>query len=92
MGPSPTDRGKPGSKRHLIADRKGVPLTVALTDAHVSESKVFGEMVNSIGPIKRPLSRPRKRPENVHTDKAYNERVPKGSEVARHQVANSQEG
>jgi hypothetical protein len=72
MGPSPTDRGKLGSKRHLIADRKGVPLTVALTDAHVNEPKVFGEMGDATRSIKRPLGRPRKRPEKGHTDKAYN--------------------
>ena len=25
-GPNPTDRGKPGSKRHLVVDRQGIPL------------------------------------------------------------------
>jgi len=30
IGKNPTDRGKPGSKRHLVSDRKDVPLTVAL--------------------------------------------------------------
>jgi hypothetical protein len=41
IGKNPTDRGKPGSKRHLVSDRKGVPLTVALTAPNVHDSKVF---------------------------------------------------
>src|SRR5512146_515652 len=28
-GPNPTDRGKSGTKRHLVVDRRGVPLTIA---------------------------------------------------------------
>jgi hypothetical protein len=31
-GPNPTDRGKRGSKRHLICDARGMPLAVRLTD------------------------------------------------------------
>ncbi|BAJ26438.1 hypothetical protein KSE_05960 [Kitasatospora setae KM-6054] len=30
-GPPPVDRGRPGSKQHLIVDRHGTPLAVALT-------------------------------------------------------------
>ena len=30
-GPNPTDRGRPGTKRHLVTDRHGIPLTFALT-------------------------------------------------------------
>jgi hypothetical protein len=26
IGPNPTDRGKLGTKRHVLADKKGVPL------------------------------------------------------------------
>ena len=74
MGPSPTDRGKPGSKRHLVSDRKGVPLAVVLSAANVHDSKVLEEAVDAIEPIKRPRGepgRPRKRPEKLHADKGY---------------------
>src|SRR5919112_4380411 len=37
-GPNPTDRGKPGSKRHLVVDRQGIPLAVLLTAANVHDS------------------------------------------------------
>src|SRR5947209_10545606 len=40
-GPNPTDRGKPGSKRHLVVDRQGIPLAVLLTAANVHDSTVF---------------------------------------------------
>jgi transposase len=74
VGPNPTDRGKPGSKRHLVSDRKGVPLAVALTAANVHDSKVFEELVDAIEPVRHPAGkpgRPRKRPEKLHADKGY---------------------
>src|SRR5215218_7945940 len=71
-GKNPTDRGKPGSKRHLVSDRKGVPLAVVLTSANVHDSNVFEELVDAIEPIKRPgRGRPRKRPAKLHADKGY---------------------
>jgi hypothetical protein len=63
IGKNPTDRGKPGSKRHLVSDRKGVPLTVALTAANVHGSRALEEMVDALEPIKRP--------EKLHADKGY---------------------
>jgi transposase len=72
VGPNPTDRGKPGSKHHLLTDRNGVPLAVVLTAANIHDSKVFEELVDAVEPIKRPgRGRPRKRPEKLHADKAY---------------------
>ncbi len=40
-GPNPVDRGRPGSKRHLLVDGDGLPLSVILTGANVHDSKVF---------------------------------------------------
>lgn len=71
-GPNPTDRGKPGSKRHLVVDRNGLPLTVFLTAANVHDSVVFEDVLESIDPIKRRgPGRPRTRPCKLHADKAY---------------------
>jgi transposase len=74
VGKNPTDRGKPGSKRHLVSDREGIPLAVVLTAANVHDSKVFEEIVDQIEPIRRPAGkpgRPRKRPAKLHADKGY---------------------
>src|SRR5918997_6783289 len=73
-GANPTDKGKAGSKRHLVSDRGGIPLAVVLSGANVHDSKVLEEAVDSIEPIKRPRGRPgrpRKRPEKLHADKGY---------------------
>jgi transposase len=72
VGPNPTDRGKPGSKHHLLTDRNGLPLAAVLTAANVHDSKIFEELVDAVEPIKRTgRGRPRKRPGKLHADKAY---------------------
>jgi transposase len=74
VGRKPTDRGKQGSKRHLVADGDGVPLAIALTVADVHDSKMFEKLIDSIEPIKRSKGRPRKRPKKLHVDKPYDAR------------------
>jgi transposase len=75
VGKNPTARGKPGSKRHLVSDRGGIPLAVVLTAANVvHDSKAFEDLLDAIEPIGRPAGkpgRPRKRPAKLHTDKGY---------------------
>jgi transposase len=73
-GPNPTDKGKTGSKRHLVVDRKGIPLCVMLTASNVHDSMVLEDLIDGIEPIKRPRGRPRKRPEKLHADKAYDDK------------------
>ena len=70
-GPNPVDRGRAGSKRHVVTDRGGVPLAVALTGANVHDSKVFEGLVDSVEPVKGEKGRPRRRPEKLHADKGY---------------------
>ena len=68
------DKGKPGSKRHVVSDREGVPLAVVLSAANVHDSKVLEEAMDAISPIKRSRGRsgrPRKRPKKLHADKGY---------------------
>ena len=70
-GPNPTDKGKAGSKRHLVVDRRGIPLSVIHQAADVHDSKVLEEVVDAISAIRKPRGRPRKRPEKLHADKGY---------------------
>jgi transposase len=70
VGPNPTDRGKGGTKRHLITDRAGVPLAALLTGANRHDSVVFAVVLDAVPPIKRPSGRRRKRPAKAHADKA----------------------
>jgi transposase len=73
-GPNPVDRGKPGSKYHLLIDGQGVPLAVGLSAANVQDSMLLEQVVDAvpaiIGPRGRP-GRPRKRPARLHADKGY---------------------
>jgi transposase len=73
-GPNPTDRGKLGSKYHLVVDRNGIPLAVRLSAANAHDSTQLLPLVDAIpaiiGPRGRP-GRPRKRPAKLHADKAY---------------------
>lgn len=70
-GPNPTDRGKNGSKRHLIVDGQGTPLAIEHTGANVHDSEMAIALVDGIPPIKQPRGRPRKRPDEVLADRAY---------------------
>src|SRR5262245_57413169 len=36
-GPSPTDRGKSGSKHHVLTDAQGIPLNATVSAANVHE-------------------------------------------------------
>ncbi|MGB5786948.1 MAG: IS5 family transposase [Stenotrophomonas geniculata] len=70
-GPNPTDRGKLGSKRHLIVDRNGVPLAFCVIGANRHDSVVFEELVDALPPIAGKPGRPRRWPGKLHADKAY---------------------
>ena len=71
VGPNPTDRGKTGSKRHLLTERDGVPMVVLQSPANTHDSRLFEPLIDAVPPIKRPRGRPRKRPEKLHSDKGY---------------------
>jgi IS5 family transposase len=73
-GPNPTDRGKAGSKHHLVVDRNGIPLAVRLSAANAHDSTELLPLVDAIPPIIGPRGWPgrrRKRPAKLHADKAY---------------------
>ena len=71
MGPNPTDRGKPGTKHHLVSDRQGIPLTSLQTAANVNEGTVLLDVIDAIPEIAQPDGPPRHRPDKLHADKAY---------------------
>jgi IS5 family transposase len=73
-GKDPTNRGKLGTKRHVVVDRHGVPLAVTLSGANVHDSKLLEEAIDAIPALRLPhrqRGRPRKRPTKLHADKAY---------------------
>ena len=71
IGPDPTDRGTPGTKRHMMVDRRGLPLAVVLTGANRHDSMALTTAVDAIHPVRQRRGRPHKRPDKLHADKGY---------------------
>jgi transposase len=71
VGANPVDRGKAGSKLHLVCDGGGLPLTAVVTAANVADTTMFAAVLDDIPPIGTPSARRRRRPDKVHADKAY---------------------
>jgi transposase len=97
MGANPVDRGKPGTKLHLVCDGGGLPLTAAVTAANVNDTIMFQAVVEDIPPVRTPAGRRRTRPAKVHADKSYDSRANRTylrrrgikSRIARRQVESS---
>ena len=70
-GPSPVDRRKPGSKMHVITDGQEVPLATRMTAATVNEVDELIPLVDAVPPIAGQVGHPRRRPERVQGDRAY---------------------
>ena len=74
-GHNPTDRGKLGTKRHILTDKDGIPLSAVITSANTHDVTVAIDTVDSIV-IKRPSSSSSKskhnqKKQNLCLDKAY---------------------
>ena len=77
-GHNPTDRSKLGSKRHILIDKDGIPLSVVITSANTHDVSVAIDTVDSIV-IKRQSSsssspKPKynqKKKQNLCLDKVY---------------------
>ena len=70
-GPNPVDRGKKGSKIHLITDRSGLPLSVAIWGANTHDGQALQPLVQGIPPLRSRRGPRRRRPAKLHGDKAY---------------------
>lgn len=70
-GPNPTDRRKAGSKHHLITDARGIPLAAILTSANAHDVTQLLPLVSAIKPLRGRCGRPRRRPDRVQGDRAY---------------------
>jgi transposase len=70
-GPNPTDRAKAGSKRHLLTDGRGTPLAIVQTGANRHDSTQAIRLVDAIPLIRGPRGRPRRRPDALYGDRAY---------------------
>ncbi|WP_280908692.1 IS5 family transposase [Streptomyces sp. SAI-117] len=70
-GRSPVDRGRSGSKHHLICDATGIPLAVALTGGNRNDITQLVPLLEAIPPIRGKRGRPRQRPKEIYADRGY---------------------
>ena len=69
--PSPVDRGKPRSKIHVLSDRAGLPLSLALSAANTNDAFALQPLVRAIPAIRSRRGPRRRKPARLHADKAY---------------------
>ncbi len=70
-GPNPTDRGKRGSKYHVLIEGTGIPLAAVLTAANVNDTTMLEAVLDAVLPIHGRRGAPRRRPAKLHADKGY---------------------
>ena len=70
-GRNPTDRGRKGSKHHIATDANGIPLAATLTGANEHDVTQMIPLVDAIPAVRGKPGRPRRRPERVQGDRAY---------------------
>lgn len=71
-GPNPTDRAKSGTKRHVLTDERGVPLSVTISGANVPDMKMALPTLDAAAEY---VPGPRFRPLNLCLDKGYDYEV-----------------
>lgn len=74
-GPNPTDRAKRGTKRSLLVDGRGTPLSVVVAGANRNDHTLMAETLEAI-PVDRPEPGP-DAPRHLCLDKGYDYAEPR---------------
>lgn len=69
IGPNPTDRAKNGTKKSLLTEAAGGPLSIVIAPANVNDHKLLEETIEAIV-VERPKPTP-KQQQNLCLDKGY---------------------
>src|SRR3954464_4946976 len=70
-GPSPVDRGRRGSKHHLLVDASGLPLAWTLTGGNRNDVTQLIPLVDPAPAVAGRVGRPRRRPDRLSADRGY---------------------
>ena len=70
-GRNPVDRGKKGSKLHVLSNARGLPLARGVSGANVHDSQALLPLVAGITAIRSRRGPRRRRPGRLRADKAY---------------------
>ena len=79
VGNNPTDRSKLGTKRHILTDKNGIPISAVISSASTHDIKLVTDVVDN-AVVKRPSSnktkktgrRRRRRLQHLCLNKGYN--------------------
>ena len=70
-GKTPTDRGRKGTKDHLLTDGNGVPLSAHATAANRHDVTQLKTLVEEVPPVAGKPGHPKRKPAAVLADRAY---------------------
>jgi transposase len=70
-GPSPVDRGRAGSKHHLLVDASGLPLAFSVTGGNRNDVTQLIPLIDAVPPVRGLVGRPRRRPQRLSADRGY---------------------
>jgi transposase len=70
-GPNPTDRGKSGSKHHILTDGTGIPLNATTTAANVNEVTQLLRVLATMPPVGGKPGPDRQLPDRIQGDRGY---------------------
>jgi len=70
-GPSPVDRGRPGSKHHLLVDGSGIPLAFSVRGGNRNDVTQLIPLLDGVPAVRGAIGRPRRRPDTLITDRGY---------------------
>jgi hypothetical protein len=74
-GPSPVDRGKAGSKHHLIVEAHGIPLAAITTGGNRNDVTQLIPLIQAVPPIRGKRGQPLRRPKHLYADRGYDHEV-----------------
>jgi hypothetical protein len=92
-GTNPTDRGKLGTKRHILTDKNGIPMSAVITPVNTSDIKVVTDVIdNAVIKKQRPTPSkvsPKTKTTKQHLclDKAYCSKVVEHEIIKREYVS-----
>ena len=94
-GNNPTDRSKLGTKRHVLTDKNGIPLSAVISSASAHDIKaVTAAVIDNVVVIKQPMpflsiiKRKRKHYQHLCLDRAYCSKTVRQQVIKRGYIPN----
>ena len=70
-GPFPVDRGKAGSKHHVVVEAHGIPPATITTGGNRNDVARLIPLIEAVPPIRAKRGQPLRRPRHLYADSGY---------------------